>query len=137
MARSMRDKHRKQRVEDTPGGSPEACSDDPYEQVDPASRYKLFGRYDPDSYNDDVRDFPDFFDENGWPLFGEADPYAERHPITGRPWYEAPRIPTSSETDVDYERWFQFAEQLNSADAKVVSAMRGLRGMHLAEPPLR
>ncbi|WJS84223.1 hypothetical protein [Paracoccus sp. TOH] len=55
--------------------------------LDPAARYALTGQFDLEHYDRDREDFPSEFDANGWPLFGQFNPYALKHPITARPWY--------------------------------------------------
>src|ERR1035438_10309873 len=82
--------------------------------IDPADVYRITGQFDPGSHDDDIQNFPRSFDANGWPLFGEYDRYALHHPISGRPWYEAPRIPARDEEGCDYECWYRLAEEFNS-----------------------
>lgn len=77
------------------------------EHEDPEFLYNLRGGFDEATYEDDLEHFPEHFDENGWPLFGEYDPYALKHPITGLSWCHEPRIPISDETDPDYDAWFE------------------------------
>lgn len=47
--------------------------------------YRLLGAFDLDSYDDDLAEYRKYFDESGWPLVGDYDRYALRHPITGLP----------------------------------------------------
>ena len=92
------------------------------EHEDPEFLYNLRGGFDEATFEDDLEQFPDYFDENGWPLFGEYDPYALTHPITGVAWYKAPRVPEDDETDPDYDGWFDLAQTF--AGARLVEHIR-------------
>jgi hypothetical protein len=83
------------------------------EKLNPRRRYFLDGKFDPDSYNDDLVAYSDFFDDNGWPLFGEFDPYSLVNPISQIPWHQAPRIPTISEINSEYWGWYRLLEDFN------------------------
>lgn len=95
-------------------------------RLTPEQRYRMDGVFDADSYNDDLSSYPDYFDENGWPLFGDYDPYTLKHPITGVSWLDAPRIPQEADAGTEYERWFQIAEEFNSGFFEVLLRMREL-----------
>lgn len=92
----------------------EENEEDEYRE-NPEFLYELHGSFDQDSYDADIQHFPDYFDENGWPLFGDYDPYTLKHPITGLSWYYEPRVPTNDGTDTDYEDWFELAQILSSS----------------------
>ena|SRR5665213_690693 len=83
--------------------------------IDPAARYAALGEFDFNSYEEDLERFPEFFDSNGWPKFGNFDPYALEHPITKQPWCESPRVPAANETDTEYGAWYRLAEEFRSA----------------------
>lgn len=83
--------------------------------ADPEFLYNLRDGFDDATFEDDLNLFPDYFDENGWPLFGEYDPYALKHPITGLVWYKSPRVLRDDETDPDYGYWFELAELFSSS----------------------
>jgi hypothetical protein len=104
------------------------------DKIDPATRYMLNGCYDPDSYDEDLAEFSDLFDSHGWPNFGEADPYSLTHPITGRPWYEAPRQPRDDETWKDYYDWYGIAIDLDNALTALSLHLRDTPEM--VEPPV-
>lgn len=89
--------------------------------LSPEDRYRAFGKFDETSYASDRENFPEYFDKNGWPLFGEYDPYALNHPITGDPWFTAARVPTRDETNPDYNFWFKISEHFN----KIIAAIPG------------
>ena len=93
-------------------------------RADPEFRYQLHGCFDEDSYENDLETFPSFFDDHGWPLFGDYDPYSREHPITGNPWYENPRIPTEDETDKDYESWFELAVEFESSRLRLAELFK-------------
>ncbi|MEP3630558.1 MAG: hypothetical protein ABJN04_11190 [Hyphomicrobiales bacterium] len=86
----------------------------------PEIRYELLNKFDLDSYDQDLGSFPESFDGNGWPLYGEYDPYTLTHPITGVSWHLSPRVPSTDETDQFYERWFELAETYNTAIANLI-----------------
>lgn len=92
---------------------------DPDEGIDPEARYRLFGQFDRDSFDEDLRNYRRFFDGNGWPLFGEYDPYALLHPITGLPWYLSPREPNESEADSSYADWYALATDFESIRVRI------------------
>lgn len=91
---------------------------------DPDFLYNLRGGFDDTTYEDELEHFPEHFDENGWPLFGEYDLYALKHPITGLVWHKAPRVPRDDETDPDYEDWFHLAQQYQSTLNKIYIGRR-------------
>lgn len=83
----------------------------------PDARYQATGTFDAFSYDYDIEKFPECFDQNGWPKFGEYDRYGLDHPITGRPWYDRPRIPDANESDSSYSDWFEIAQHLETMQA--------------------
>lgn len=89
--------------------------DDALELLTPEARYSMHGTFEVIS-EDDFGKFPASFDKFGWPLFGDCNRYSLFHPITGRPWYEAPREPKNNEEDPKYSDWFQLA--LEYVDAR-------------------
>lgn len=93
-------------------------------RADPEFRYQLLGCFDADSYENDLETFPSFFDDHGWPLFGDYDLYSREHPITGIPWYENPRVPTENETDNDYESWFELAVEFQSSSSRLAKLFK-------------
>lgn len=94
-------------------------TEDEYRE-NPEFLYNLRGVFDEFSYEDDLEHFPEYFDENGWPLFGIYDPYTLKHPITGVSWHLASRVPTNDEADPDYEAWFELAQQYESTLNKII-----------------
>lgn len=93
-------------------------------ETDPETRFELFGVFDQASYEADLVAFPDHFDANGWPLFGDYNPYALCHPISGLSWQENPRVPSEDETDAEYEQWFNLAEKFNSLQCQLIGLIR-------------
>lgn len=85
------------------------------DEEDPDFLSNLLGGFNEATYEDDLENFPDYFDENGWPLFGVYDPYTLKHPITGVSWHISPRVPTNNETDPDYEDWFELAQRFSNS----------------------
>jgi hypothetical protein len=85
------------------------------DRIDPQERYRLTGQFDQNAFEEDLTDFPEYFDANGWPLFGDYDTYALEHPISGLSWIDQPRIPARAEKDPTYEFWYYLAEELNTA----------------------
>jgi len=96
-------------------------SDNEFERPNPAFRFELHGVFDSGSYDQDLEDFPEDFDENGWPLFGEFDPFALNHPITGDPWHKAPRVPAQDESESDYAAWYHLAMEFDNAQSILIS----------------
>lgn len=106
--------------------------------LDPVTRYDFTGYYDAENYDRDREKFPFGFDENGWLLFGSYDPYCLYHPITGHPWYEAPRISTQNEPDQRYFSWFRIAEQFANIENKILELCKSTprRGADVPEEKL-
>lgn len=100
------------------------AEDDDDRGLDPESRYAQLGTFDAAYFEADLEGFSDYFDENGWPLFGDFDEYALEHPITGRSWHENPRVPTQDESDPDYETWFDLAGQFASLRSRLVELVQ-------------
>ncbi len=92
-------------------------------RLSPSSRYELHRVFDAEAFEEDLARFPDDFDENGWPLFGECDRYALNHPITGQIWYENPRVPDEKETDLDYEWWYLIAVDFDFTKTKIIQGL--------------
>lgn len=95
----------------------------PNDCIDPANRFRLIGQFDEFAYEEDLADFPECFDENGWPVFGEYDPYTLRHPITQETWHTNPRIPTKEENESDdtYVDWFHLADDFLNIQTNLLS----------------
>jgi len=107
-------------------------NDDP---PDPEFRYQLNDVFDEDSYDFDLENFPEYFDENGWPLFGDYDPYALNHPITGLSWTKNPRVPTPNEERGDYEQWFLVATEYDQLQMRLLLALsNGPKGTIFSDP---
>ena len=104
--------------------------------ISPAEDIGSLGSSEPDQLDQDREDFPGQFDANAWPKFGKFDPYARTHPLTGRPWYEAPREPSSDEPWSDYETWYSLALEFNDV-LGVLMAVRDLTGNHSQQPVIR
>lgn len=90
------------------------------EDADPEFLYNLREGFDEASFEDDLEHFPEYFDENGWPLFGDYDPYALTHPITGLSWHKIPRVPRDNETDPDYDGWYWLLMTYDAAKMRFV-----------------
>jgi hypothetical protein len=100
----------------------------PDDRIDPSYRFHFSGQFDEFAYEEDLLDFPNSFDENGWPLFGEYDPYILCHPITQEPWHLKPRMPTKEENDNNetYVDWFHLAEDFQRLQAELLIRSREL-----------
>ena len=114
-------------------------SEDNFLDLDPETRFKALGRFTSETYEHDLLNFPEFFDYQGWPLFGFYDPYDIYHPIDDdgqkAPWYWHPREPNVAivETDPDYETWYKIACEFSTKgssytheDIKKISPVQAL-----------
>jgi hypothetical protein len=99
-------------------------ADELSDRFDPRQRYEIYGDFDEASFNDDVEEYPDLFDSNGWPLFGTYDRYALVHPITGLSWHLAPREPCLVEADPDYGFWYALATAFDEGQWRLAREVR-------------
>lgn len=109
--------------------------DDIQEQSSPAAMYNAFGQFDPVAYASDLEHFPEYFDSNGWPLFGAYDPATLTHPITGKPWYVSPRVPLHAELGSDYADWYAFAVRFNDQLSSLRKYAQKVAMQSLPTPP--
>jgi hypothetical protein len=111
-----------------------SMSIDEKDAYNPALRFQSFGAYDLAAYENDLEEYPEYFDTHGWPLFGNVDPYALLHPFTGRPWYEAPREPRDDEAWEDYYDWYGIAIDFDNALTALSLHLRDTP--EIVEPPV-
>ena len=93
------------------------------DRENPEWRYSLHGDFDEHSYDQDLEDFPEYFDDNGWPLFGDYDRYVLVHPFTGLSWHVAPRELQEGDTK-KYEYWHALAQEFDHTKGKMVEIIK-------------